>query len=143
MQLAAATALTGSSIARYPGGTPADYQDWRTGWHWPNMTWTPHDGPWYKRDPQPATPAGWRRWSQAADIPFTCIDVCQLCNNTEQCCTLELELAGLHEHERVGNDVTHIGEHAQRTHLHLYTALQDSLKYSLLLSVVFPGRAWQ
>ena len=33
MQLAATTALTHASIARYPGGTPADYMDWRTGWH--------------------------------------------------------------------------------------------------------------
>ena len=108
MQLAATTALTSASVARYPGGTPADYMDWRTGWHWPSMTWSPHDGPWYDVPVRNATPAGWRKWSEAADIPFTCIDVCQLCNNTEQCCTLELELAGLHEHERVGNDVTHV-----------------------------------
>ena len=108
MQLAATTALTAASIARYPGGTPADYMDWRTGWHWPNMTWSPHDGPWYNVPPRNAVPADWHKWTQAADIPFTCIDVCQLCNNSGQCCTLELELAGLREHARVGNDVTHV-----------------------------------
>ena len=108
MQLAATTAATGASIARYPGGTPADYMDWRTGWHWPNMTWSPHDGPWYDVPVRKATPAGWRAWTRAARIPCTVIDVCQLCNNTAQCCTLELELAGLHEHARVGNDVTHV-----------------------------------
>ena len=107
-QLAATTARTGASIARYPGGTPADYMDWRTDWHWPNMTWSPHDGPWFDVHPRPASPSAWRKWTQAASIPCTVIDVCQLCNNTEQCCTLELELAGLHEHARVGNDVTHV-----------------------------------
>ena len=93
------------------------------------MTWSPHDGPWYDVPVRNATPAGWRDWTRSAGIPcarfdlgarsekgltpvgsgsFTCIDVCQLCNNTDQCCTLELELAGLHEHARVGNDVTHV-----------------------------------
>eukprot|EP01047_Picozoa_sp_COSAG01_P024957 COSAG01_NODE_1559_length_9922_cov_47.974651_4_plen_587_part_00 len=108
MQLAAATAATSASIARYPGGTPADYMNWRTGWHWPNMSRTRHDAPWYDVPVRNATPAGWNRWTKHAAIPFTCIDICQLCNSTDQCCTLELEMAGLREHARVGNDVTHV-----------------------------------
>ena len=54
--LAAAVAESGSTVGRYPGGTPADYWDWQVGW--------PTDIP--GTPVRRATPSDWASYSARA-----------------------------------------------------------------------------
>lgn len=97
--VAQALAISGGTIARYPGGTPADYWLWSEGWV--NMTsHHPHSsqGQPYRQ----TTPAQWRGFLDKAGIHDSVLDLCQLT------CSLEYELAGLRAHHAAGTPISYI-----------------------------------
>lgn len=97
-----AAAGSGSTMARYPGGTPSDYWLWDEGWIRPGSPCAGHLersvdlGPCGNYPERRTTPAQWARYLKAAKISDSVFDLCQLS------CNLTYELAGLRAHAAAG-----------------------------------------
>ena len=87
--LAAAVKATGSQVGRYPGGTPSDYWDWRTGWA-SDVGSAP-----IRR----ATPLDWAEYAGASGTTSSIIVVNQLTANLSEA------LLGLEAHANVGTEI--------------------------------------
>ena len=90
-ELAEAALSLRGSIGRYPGGTPSDYWDFKTGW-----------GTDVSPPIRRATPRDWSSWTRASNITDTVIDVNQLTHN------LSYAIEGLRAHETSGTRVKFI-----------------------------------
>lgn len=101
--LAQATAATGGTISRYPGGTSSDYWDWRKGFVNESNA---HVQVAYRKNGsftvRQTTPAQWHAFATAASIEDTVLDVCQLS------CSLNFSLAGLRAHAAAGSAITYV-----------------------------------
>jgi len=94
--LAGMVRMSGSSLGRYPGGTPSDYWDWKTGWASDLGS---------NAGPRPATPTTWAQYTQESATEFTVFDTNQLTRN------LSYAIAGLHAHEAAGSKVRSPSQH--------------------------------
>lgn len=81
---------SGGTVGRYPGGTPADYWHWETGWATDLSSYP---------GPRPATPKTWATYARETRTRFTIFDTNQLTAN------LSYAIAGLKAHEAAGTEI--------------------------------------
>ena len=81
---------SGGTVGRYPGGTPADYWHWDTGWATDLSSYA---------GPRPATPKTWATYARESATRFTIFDTNQLTAN------LSYAIAGLKAHEAAGSEI--------------------------------------
>lgn len=91
---------TGSTLARYPGGTPSDYWDWKSGWVNRSADRSGCD----QLPERQSTPTQWRQFLRQSAIGDSIIVVCQLT------CSLEYEMKGLRAHHAAGTPIRFIGD---------------------------------
>eukprot|EP00940_MAST-03C_sp_MAST-3C-sp2_P000252 g252.t1 len=91
-------AFAGSTVQRYPGGTPSDYWRWKDGWI---------DSNWAQKYPYRggATPRKWASFARSGGSNVsTVIVLCQL----SAFCTVEDQISHLEAHEAAGTPVKYV-----------------------------------